>query len=149
MADAPPRREWHVEIPATETAVRAALADMRAMLARSGLDDDTLGSVELVLAEVLNNICEHAYAGQAPGPVRLRATLGAARLSVCLRDRGRPLPGGTLPEGHLPDPTGPRGSLPEGGFGWFLIRDLTDSVTYSRDTGENRLDLHFSIRRAP
>ncbi len=89
-----------------------------------------------MLAEVLNNVAEHAYgrAGWAgggggvgrPGGVRCRVT-----------DRGHPMPGGEPPEGLLPA-VQPH-DLPEGGFGWFLIRELSRDLRYARIGGENVL----------
>jgi serine/threonine-protein kinase RsbW len=35
--------------------------------------------------------------------------------------------------------------LPEGGFGWFLIKDLAKDVVYARVEGENRLQLRVAV----
>ena len=37
-------------------------------------------------------------------------------------------------------------ALPEGGFGWFLIRTLTKSLNYIRQNDENCLTLVFSTK---
>lgn len=52
------------------------------------------------------------------------------------------MPGGVLPLGASPAlvAAGNMGDLPEGGFGWFLIRDLTQNLSYVRDGATNRLD---------
>ena len=60
-----------------------------------------------------------------------------------------PLPGLRLPEGTAPPAVTPRESLPEGGFGWFLIRALTERLDYARADGENRLTLHFGPGTGP
>ena len=124
--------------------IRDALHRMRQHLAMHGLCNDRLGTIELVLAEALNNIAEHAYDGQANGPVWLNAHSDHDRLRVVLRDRGRAMPGHALPGAHLPDIDGAPETLPEGGFGWFLIRDLSDAVDYARVGATNRLILQFS-----
>ncbi len=126
--------------------IRAALRQVRRHLAAQGLSDDRLGMVELALAEALNNIAEHAYGGQDEGPVSLLACHDGDGLRVVLRDRGRALPGNRLPDGTLPTLDTPSHALPEGGFGWFLIRDLADRVDYARAGGTNRLILQFSAR---
>ncbi len=143
MPPIPPDDGFTLRFAGCETEVRPVLRQMRDTLARHGLNRDRLGTVELVLAEALNNIAEHAYAGQVPGPVILRASLRDGRLRIVLEDRGNPMPAGTPPPGILPDPNVPRSDLPEGGFGWFLIRDLTESAVYTRTGGENRLELDF------
>jgi serine/threonine-protein kinase RsbW len=112
----------------------------------TGLPADDRGLAELVLAEVLNNVAEHAY--QEKGgrvEVTLRATSGGIACSVT--DCGRAMPGGQLPEGRLPGGADvPLADLPEGGFGWHLIRSLCADLTYARIAGQNRLE--FSLPKA-
>ena len=96
-------------------------------------------TVELVLAEVLNNIAEHAYA-DAPGHVAVTVVLVADGIACEVVDEGAAMPGGALPEGNLPEE-----HLPEGGFGWHLIRSLTRDVAYRRQRGTNRLTFHIPL----
>ncbi|WP_085977144.1 ATP-binding protein [Roseobacter sp. AzwK-3b] len=124
--------------------IRAALRQARRHLATLPVPEDRLATIELVLAEALNNVAEHAYAGTRPGPVTLNARHDGDRLCIVLRDMGRPLPGLVPPIGAPPDVNRPVDDLPEGGFGWFLIRDLTDHVDYVRHGSENRLTLEFA-----
>jgi serine/threonine-protein kinase RsbW len=126
-------------------AVRATLGDLRARLAAQGLSAEGCGSVELALAEALNNIVEHAYPADRPGEICLSVTMTRDRLCCRLRDRGAPLPGLAVPVGVRPDPAVARAALPEGGFGWYLIRDLTDALSYARQDGENILTLEFAL----
>lgn len=121
---------------ADPTAVRAALERLLAAAPVQDLAEDDRGTVALVLAEVLNNVAEHAYAGGC-GPVEV--DLCATPLGIACRivDRGLAMPNGTLPDGTLP-PSAPD-DLPEGGFGWHLIRSLTADLTYARSGGQNRL----------
>ena len=118
-------------------AIRDGLARLFRMQPLSDLDEERRGSAEIVLAEALNNIVEHAYAGQ-PGEIRVEVTRRAADLCCQIRDHGRPMPGGSLPPGHL-KPLSEGGDLPEGGFGWFLIRKLARDLSYARDGEENVL----------
>ncbi len=124
---------------ADPAAVREALAELLAAPPVRALSPDDLGTVELVLAEVLNNVAEHAYAGgSGPVEVDLRAT--AAGLACCVADIGLGMPDGKLPAGQLPDiRPDALDDLPEGGFGWHLIRSLTADLTYARSAGQNRL----------
>lgn len=133
---------------ATELSVRDILARARVWLRTKGLADETCGTVELALAEALNNIVEHAYAAETPGGIRLVVRLSPARLVCVLSDQGAALPDLKPPGGALPDPSVGRDDLPEGGFGWFLIRDLTDRLAYRRRAGWNHLTLEFTVNRA-
>ncbi|MCT4372529.1 ATP-binding protein [Yangia mangrovi] len=129
-----------LELSSSTAEVRAALGQVTEALGRGGYCAHARNCAELVLAEALNNIVEHAYAGQGPGRIRLwlQGVPGAIRLE--LRDRGRPMPDLALPEGRL-KPLGHDGDLPEGGFGWYLIRRLAAEVSYRRVGGENVLRL--------
>uniref|UniRef100_UPI003B52AD62 ATP-binding protein n=1 Tax=Roseovarius indicus TaxID=540747 RepID=UPI003B52AD62 len=132
-------------IRATPESTREAVAAVRGILARSGAAPGLLFRVELVLAEVLNNICEHAYGGGA-GRVWLKARTEGDALCVTVSDRGLPMPGGDMPDGALPDMDVPCEFQPEGGFGWYLIHSQVDSLAYCRRDGENILGLRFTPR---
>ncbi|MCX7286782.1 MAG: ATP-binding protein [Rhodobacterales bacterium] len=136
--------------PADPAEVRQALTGLLAAPAVSTLVDSDRGTVELVLAEVLNNIVEHAYAG-GTGPVEVDLWATASGLNFQVADAGNPMPEGTLPDGHLPDflrsGDGPTvlSDLPEGGFGWHLIRSLTRDLTYARQGGRNLLSFAIPL----
>lgn len=95
------------------------------------------GTVEIVLAEVLNNVIEHAYAG-GTGRFEIRGRWLGGNLCLQVRDWGRALPGERLPEGLPLDPWG-GGDPPEGGFGWYLIRSLSVGLRYRRQQDSNKL----------
>ncbi len=125
--------------------VRGLLSALRARLRAHGLPESACGTVEIVLAEALNNIAEHAYAGTDRGEIGLHARLGPAELVCTLSDRGAAFPAQVLPEGRLPEIGPGQDTLPEGGFGWFLIRSLTRDIHYAREAGGNRLTLRFDV----
>lgn len=118
-------------------AVRRLLARTMAHPILAGEGEATRGTVEIVLAEALNNIVEHAYRDGA-GAFSLRGRWYRGTLCLELRDEGRPLPDHRLPEGRPLDPAGD-GDPPEGGFGWFLIRSLTIGLRYRRTAAGNSL----------
>ena len=97
-----------------------------------------------MLAEVLNNVAEHAYADTA-GPVAVTVALIPGGLGCEVVDEGNAMPGGQLPEGRLPQDDLPETELPEGGFGWHLIRSLTRDLAYRRQRGSNRLSFTIPL----
>ena len=134
-----------VTLDSSTLSVRAALAEMRAGLAELVLASDAAGTVELVLAEVMNNICEHAYGDASGGRIELAVWNEGDVLAFETRDYGLPMPNGKLPAG-LPVPIDrPLDELPEGGFGWYLIRHLTSDLSYARVGHRN--ELTFRMRR--
>ncbi len=126
---------------ASNEEVRILLRRLRERLQEFGVTEPTCASAETVLAEALNNITEHAYADQQGGPIEVNTEIGMGKIRFTLCDRGMPIPGARLPRGKPQDTQVPLDELPEGGFGWLLIRDLTSSVTYDRDEDGNRLTL--------
>lgn len=135
-SQAPPDRV-HFIIPATPLDVRAGLHALMTCAPVGGLTDDSLGTTELVLAEALNNVVEHAYAQHA-GQIEVWVQRGTRELRVQISDTGLPMPGAMPPCGALPDMS-TFDDLPEGGFGWFLIRSLAQDLSYEHDGGRNTL----------
>lgn len=113
--------------------VRAALASINRFLAANGTATADRATAEIVVAELLNNIVEHAYGEDDAGQILLEAGFCAGTLCVQVTDHGGAMPGETLPQGAPPDISGPVDTLPEGGFGWFLLRSLTQNLRYTRE----------------
>lgn len=133
--------------PADPLSVRGALQAVKGVLREMKIATETMGLVEIVLAEVLNNVVEHAYAEAAPGPVELTMEQHGTALAFVIRDWGQPMPGGTAPAGRRHDLDVKPDQLPEGGFGWHLIRALTTDLCYTRDGSRNTL--HFRVPLDP
>ena len=126
-----------LQLDASPLAVRRALDQLLTDTALTTLNEDHRGTLWTVLAEVLNNIVEHAYA-RDKGSIRLTLWQKGPVLAVEVVDHGVPMPGLCLPEGHLAE-IGAFDDMPEGGFGWFLIRAMTNDLKYDRVGAENRL----------
>jgi serine/threonine-protein kinase RsbW len=103
--------------------------------------------VQIALAEAVNNVVEHAYRDAAPGDVNIQCSLQPDQLLLNIFDAGVPLPDEKLPAGKPADLSGPLEDLPEGGFGWFLIRTLTNEIRYQRHDGSNELSLTFEVEK--
>ena len=132
-------------IASTPLLVRQALCDILRHPVLVQLSVEVRGNAEVVLAEALNNIVEHAYADTL-GQIDLRLHRCPDRLLCDIIDHGAPMPDHTLPIG-LPQPIGVDNDLPEGGFGWFLIRSLTENLTYRRIDARNHLSFQLIIEQ--
>ena len=130
---------------ATELDARDGIGCVVEKLRALGMSETRAGEVRIALAEAVNNVVEHPYAGRAPGDVRIRCNLDTAQLWISIWDAGMPLPDNRLPPGNPADVSGPIEDLPEGGFGWFLIRELTSDIQYQRANGSNELSLCFEV----
>ena len=125
----------------TALSVRRGLDTIVGHRALASLGEEARGTLWIVLAEVLNNVVEHAYADH-PGTIRIRLWRSGTSVAVEVIDRGLPMPGLDLPEGRAPVPPAPADlprDLPEGSYGWYLIRALTDWLDYARIGDTNRL----------
>lgn len=135
----------HLAFLASPASVRDNLRHMLTLPPLASLTQDGRGVAELVLAEVLNNVTEHAYADR-PGPVSVTMCRGPKGISCLVVDQGKAMPGDCLPPGRLPDgPDTALDDLPEGGWGWHLIRTLTLDLGYARDEGSNRLSFTLPL----
>ncbi len=133
-----------VSLCAQPLEVRRALATLKDKL-RPRLPAETLDRLELVLAEVLNNIVEHAYADAPDGGIEVRIASISGKIFCHFNDLGVEIPGGSLPVGHFPRTHDVSlEDLPEGGFGWAMIHTLTDGISYRHWGGHNFLTLRIS-----
>lgn len=130
---------------ATDIEARYIIQTIEQWLKGPVQDPEPRTDIVIAVSEALNNIVEHAYAGQSPGPVKVCLYVVGTSAFVEFQDNGHPLPDGEPPVVDGIDLSGPIETLPEGGFGWFLIRKLVRSLRYERLEGRNRLVLEFAI----
>lgn len=121
----------------SDLATREVLALLMHRLSLLRIDEDDMANAELLLAEALNNVREHAYRS-GPGPVELVVDISRSGIACLVCDRGQPMPFGMIPDPPLPM-IDPPDIMPEGGFGWHIIRCLSTDLHYLRSDGWNRL----------
>jgi serine/threonine-protein kinase RsbW len=139
------RKKFNTSFNATELGARNAIAAISDHIRASWLTQDQADEVEIALAEALNNVVEHAFAKAEPGNVRVLCSLRGSQLDIRICDSGVPMPDNRLPPGLAADVNVAREDLPEGGFGWFLIRELTSDIRYDRCGLVNHLSLRFDF----
>lgn len=138
-----------LRVLARNRSIRDALAEVRARLSRMKLIEEELTTVEVVLAEVMNNVAEHAYAWRRDGEMVLGLRMTSEGLTISVTDDGLPMPDAELPFGERLDPTVALGDMPEGGFGWLIIRQLARDVTYQRHQDVNQLSFRIAVGQGP
>ncbi|AMY71870.1 anti-sigma regulatory factor [Frigidibacter mobilis] len=132
-----------LELQADPVSVRQVLRRVRDRLA-ADLSEIAVGNLELVLAEMLNNIVKHAYLGKG-GRIDLQIGAGPGCLLCRVTDQGIAMPGGVLPDRARLQPGLPVADLPECGFGWRMIRDLATDLQYRRETGWNVVQFRMAL----
>jgi serine/threonine-protein kinase RsbW len=121
--------------------VRIGLGRFMHVLETSNTQYD-LGEIELVLAEVLNNIAEHGGRESLNHPISLKWHTSDG-LCINVIDAGQCIPTGTITNAHMPDLDAEIDHLPEGGFGWALVGILCSKVHSKRRGSFNTLRLYF------
>lgn len=133
------------QMDSTPEDVRTTLQGINDLLKTEDIAPPPDCNWELVVAEVLNNIVEHAYEDRAGGDILLKLKFGLEQLTVEFTDFGLPMPSGTPPTGAPADLDVSLEDLPEGGFGWFLIRSLTENLNYCHDGTRNLMTLSIPL----
>ena len=141
----------HLHFASDPESVGGTLERIMVAVAALHLSDDDQSTTELVLAEVINNIVEHAYQERPDGQIELILTGSYLSIHCRLTDQGIAMPAGNIPNKKVHDLDCAIDDLPEGGFGWNIIRELTRDIKYHRLNGRNHLsfDLHFQATAVP
>ena len=133
---------WSFTIASEPACVGPLGEGVRGACLALGMTGDGAGEVELAVVEAVNNAIEHAYAGDGAGTVEVVLICRQQRLTVEVRDTGRPMPAGVLAGARAPDfdPTA-LATLPEGGMGLHIVKTLMEAVSYERRDGCNVLHM--------
>lgn len=116
-------------LPTTTEAVRQAVLDTRGWLDTLDLLQDDLCSLEIMLAEALNNIVEHSNAPEG-ALIDLNVEVGQRRAICWIRDFGTPCDVLTKPIAAVAPESAKIALLPEGGFGVALIQSIASEIEY-------------------
>ncbi len=119
--------------------IRSVIAEADRFLKDYGLSPEWIGDFNLVLAEAMTNIVRHG--GLDPGSdISVSLSLRDGYLNCVLVDTGVSFDPTTL--GHTqPEPD----QLREGGYGWFIIRNLSKRLQYSHENGRNSLSFALPL----
>jgi anti-sigma regulatory factor (Ser/Thr protein kinase) len=103
----------------------------------ANLPEERIAELDLLVDELIMNVCTHAYPDGRPGDVTVTYSVPApGELSVEVADQGvefNPL------KAKSPDLTLSLESRPIGGLGIHLVKTFAKSLTYRREQGWNRL----------
>lgn len=142
----------HFHFPAAQASIRLALRQWRQAMETSDICADLTARAESVLAEVLNNIAEHGQDEAQLGWIDLHCDMIPSGLLLVVTDQGRPLPSHLLvpPQQAAPHPGDYLlADLPEGGFGWSIIRCLACDLQHQRLASGNRLSFVVPLCDTP
>ncbi|MDD2336170.1 MAG: ATP-binding protein [Geobacteraceae bacterium] len=101
--------------------------------------ENRLTAIELVVEEAVVNVCKYAYHNEC-GMIEISCEMAKSFLRIGITDTGVPFDLLSVTE---PDLGADIAERQIGGVGCFLIRSLTDDVTYRREGDRNVLELSF------
>lgn len=132
-------------IAAKRNSLSAVTEFVRQAAIHANLPAERLDELDLLVDELVTNVCTYAYPDDRPGNVTVTCSVPApGELSVEVADQGvefNPL------KREPPDLTLSLEARPIGGLGIHLVKTLAKSVTYRREEGWNRLT--FGFRAGP
>lgn len=137
------KSQRRITVPARLESVAACAEFVANCAAEAGFSSARVREIELIMEEVLVNICRHAYS-DAPGEMELNCSRNDAHHWLLeVTDQGRPF---NILDVATPDLNSDVEHRPVGGLGIPLIRAMADTVTYRREGDRNVL--RFTLRTA-
>ena len=132
---------FSLRLPAELDQLPVFLDHVRQTAQVAGLAEAQGTRLELAVEEALVNVFDYAYAKQPnPGTVTCRVGVEADGLTVEIVDEGPPFDPLARPD---PDTALTLEQRQPGGLGIFMIRQLTDEVSYRREEDRNVLTIRM------
>ena len=105
---------------------------------RFNLEDDIYGNIMIAVTEAVNNAIRHGNESQKSKNVSLTLYINENTICFKIQDEGK-----GFDYDNLPDPTSPENIEKPGGRGIFLMKHLSDEVTFTE--GGKVVELEFYI----
>jgi serine/threonine-protein kinase RsbW len=99
-------------------------------------------NINLVIEEALSNIIFYAFKDNGKHEIKISVSLTNKKLIIKISDKGIPFNPLSLQQ---PDITLPAEERPIGGLGVFLISQIMDKMSYTRQMNQNILTLNKNI----
>jgi serine/threonine-protein kinase RsbW len=137
-------------VAATALSIRAISMSLRAFLENVETISNFASMIELAIAEAMNNVLEHAYAGRNRGEIRIEVQWDEMLLTVCIYDQGeepnRSRVSTLLPPPEIGDNLPLTSDLECEGRGLYIMESLMDTLDYSRVGDENCLRMTKNLQ---
>jgi serine/threonine-protein kinase RsbW len=119
-----------IEIPSISDNIRIIESFIDNAKEKFHLDEDIYGNIMIAVTEAVNNAIKHGNQNNSSKNVFLTLSLNEGLLKFTIKDEGSGF------DFHkLPDPTAPENISKPGGRGIFLMKHLSDEVSF-RENGK-------------
>jgi len=117
-----------IQIPSLMENIRMIESFIDNAKERFHLDDDIYGNIMIAVTEAVNNAIKHGNSGDKRKNVFLALSLDESTIKFVVKDEGN-----GFNYDSLPDPTSPENIEKPGGRGIFLMKHLSDEVSFKED----------------
>jgi serine/threonine-protein kinase RsbW len=114
-----------IQIPSLSENIRMIESFIDNAKEKFQLNDDIYGNIMIAITEAVNNAIRHGNKGDKSKNVTLTLTLDDSMIKFIVQDEGS-----GFDFLDLPDPTSPENIEKPGGRGIFLMKHLSDEVTF-------------------
>ena len=143
MSSREPQPSIDISLASDLSALRTLTRALQEFGTAHALSRDFQGRLNLVLDELVTNSVCYALPGLAEPELRLRLFVDQDTVVAQLEDNGEAY--NPFEEAPEPDTSLGLAERPIGGLGVFFVKKLTDSSTYERIDGRNRITLKNAI----
>lgn len=124
----------NLRVPASPSAVMEAIDALRTFCSEQDAPLEVSQELSVALEEILANVVNHGYEGDASQTAVVTAQRDGQSLVVEVRDRAKAYNPLDAPE---PDLESDLDDRPIGGLGMHIVRSFMDELDYERRDGEN------------
>lgn len=114
-----------IQVPALSENIRMIESFIDNAKEKYKLDDDIYGNIMIAVTEAVNNAIRHGSKSDSTRNVSLSLALDNSSIRFRVEDEGE-----GFNYDNLPDPTAPENIEKPGGRGIFLMKHLSDEVTF-------------------
>ncbi len=115
----------NIEIPSLSENIRMIESFIDNAKEKFQLEDDIYGNIMIAVTEAVNNAIRHGNRGMKSKNVSLTLMINDSAIRFRIEDEGS-----GFDYDNLPDPTAPENIEKPGGRGIFLMKHLSDDVTF-------------------
>ena len=118
-------------------------SEVSSFLEKCGVPEGAGFRVHLVIEELVRNVQLHAFGEDRPdGVIDLEVKTSSDSVWVHVEDDGPPFDPTAGPD---PDVNAPLAEREEGGLGVYLVRQMTEEVSYQRARNRNRVSVRIAV----
>ncbi|NMF57615.1 SpoIIE family protein phosphatase [Pseudanabaena yagii] len=135
--------EWNLTLNSEITELEELKQKLGQILHEAALPVELIENAQLIAEEIVVNIIQYGYDNRRDGSIDLRIEITDQKLTMTFADSGKPF--NPLTELSTPDLERDDDQRSLGGFGFFLVQELSDHLDYAYRSGKNILTASQSI----